>query len=236
MYAQVILFGDSLTQRSFSVSDRGWGAQLGELFQRRADVLNRGLSGYNTEWARLILPHIVTPEVKPDVVVIFFGANDSALAELNPHQHVAVDMYRANLDAMCDYLYSIGLTNSSLILVTPPPVDEKKWAESNKEEGGTLPKPDRHNAVTRLYAEAVEELGRERGISTVRLYTELNNKEDIGKYLSDGLHLSAEGNDVVASLMISVLEEKLSAAKTVFPDWKNVNPLALHQTLGLLSK
>lgn len=223
MYAKVILFGDSITQGSFSVSDRGWGAQLGEHFQRRADVLNRGLSGYNTEWAKHLLPQIVTPEMQPDVVVLFFGANDSALEELNPHQHVPVENYKANLDFMCAYLHSIGLPNSSMVLVSPLPIDDDKWSEFNKEGCGS----DRRNSVTRLYAEAVEELGRKRGIPTLGLYAELNKRADVKQFFSDGLHLNAKGNAAVASLMIPVLEEKLSAAQVMFTDWKDVDPSAL---------
>jgi len=36
------LFGDSITEQSFRVDTRGWGAQLTAHFERRVDVLNRG--------------------------------------------------------------------------------------------------------------------------------------------------------------------------------------------------
>eukprot|EP00804_Cyclotella_cryptica_P023741 CCRYP_011147-RA/>CCRYP_011147-RA protein AED:0.18 eAED:0.18 QI:126/1/1/1/0/0/2/536/140 len=48
--AKIILFGDSITQMSFSSSECGWGAFLADRYQRRADVYNRGFSGYNTSW------------------------------------------------------------------------------------------------------------------------------------------------------------------------------------------
>jgi hypothetical protein len=41
----VMLFGDSITQQSFSVEFRGWGAMLGDWYNRHADVINRGYSG-----------------------------------------------------------------------------------------------------------------------------------------------------------------------------------------------
>ena len=50
MRPKIVLFGDSITQLSFSAKDRGFGCYISDAFQRRADVLNRGYSGYNTDW------------------------------------------------------------------------------------------------------------------------------------------------------------------------------------------
>lgn len=220
MYAQVVLFGDSLTQQSFSVDGGGWGALLSDFFQRRADFLNRGFSGYVTDWARLILPRIVSKEAIPDLVVLFFGANDSALPELNPHQHVPLDRYKANLEAMCDYLQDIGLPKSSIILVAPPPVHEKMWLDNNQDKSWAA--SDRLNSVTRSYAEAVEKVGQEKNITSVGLYNELDQREDLQRCFSDGLHLSKDGNAVLASLLKPLLEERL-AGKEVFPNWKEAS-------------
>lgn len=49
---------------------------------RKCDVLNRGFSGYNTRWAKIILPRLIRKGNaldSPVAVTIFFGANDSAL-------------------------------------------------------------------------------------------------------------------------------------------------------------
>ncbi|CAI9572942.1 unnamed protein product, partial [Staurois parvus] len=53
-WPRVVLFGDSITQFAFEAN--GWGATLADKLVRKCDVLNRGLSGYNTRWAKLILP------------------------------------------------------------------------------------------------------------------------------------------------------------------------------------
>ncbi len=50
-----ILFGDSITQRGF---DNGWVASLANHYIRKADVFNRGFSGYNTRWAKHLLPTV----------------------------------------------------------------------------------------------------------------------------------------------------------------------------------
>lgn len=49
---------------------------------RKCDVVNRGLSGYNTRWAKLILPRLIAKSAGAEstvAVTIFFGANDSSL-------------------------------------------------------------------------------------------------------------------------------------------------------------
>lgn len=52
-------------------------------FRRKCDVINRGLSGYNSEWAKIILPRVINQENMDTrniaAVTIFFGANDCAL-------------------------------------------------------------------------------------------------------------------------------------------------------------
>ena len=65
----IILFGDSLTQFSFGESGGGggggggvgWASLLSSAYQRRADVFNRGFSGYNTRHALEILPKVFAP-------------------------------------------------------------------------------------------------------------------------------------------------------------------------------
>jgi len=44
--SRIILFGDSITQFSFDPDMGGWGIHIANRYQRRADVLNRGFSGW----------------------------------------------------------------------------------------------------------------------------------------------------------------------------------------------
>lgn len=50
---------------------------------RKCDVVNRGLSGYNSRWAKIILPRLInchnTADSNIAAVTVFFGANDCAL-------------------------------------------------------------------------------------------------------------------------------------------------------------
>ncbi|XP_010160782.2 isoamyl acetate-hydrolyzing esterase 1 homolog, partial [Antrostomus carolinensis] len=114
----------------FSFQENGWGASLAERLVRKCDVVNRGLSGYNTRWAKLILPRLITKSTGAErtvAVTIFFGANDSALKDLNPKQHVPLEEYAANLKSMIQYLKSVDITEDRIILITPPPLQEAAW-------------------------------------------------------------------------------------------------------------
>ena len=44
----ILLLGDSITQ--WSLRPNGWGNLLAQHYMRRADVVNRGFSGYNSAW------------------------------------------------------------------------------------------------------------------------------------------------------------------------------------------
>lgn len=128
----ILLFGDSLTQFGFGIAtatsvdsgqaqakDRvvkeynvGWASLLSSAYTRRADVLNRGFSGYNSRHAvELLLPRVFTgpyptsptlvsaaaspPQPRPLFCTVFFGANDAALP--GEPQHVPVDEYVDNI-------------------------------------------------------------------------------------------------------------------------------------------
>lgn len=89
---------------------------------------------------------------------------------------------------------------TNILLLTPPPVD----APTRNHELATREPPrsaDRDVERTRLFSEAVKEVGVEAGLPTVDTWTAIDEAAkrdgDLGKYLSDGLHLSQDGYAVV---------------------------------------
>jgi lysophospholipase L1-like esterase len=100
----IILFGDSITQQGFigssTTASAGWVSLLSNAYARRADVLNRGYSGYNTRHAIDILPSLFCSGAINNVlmVTVFFGANDASLPGDREHcQHVPIDEYEGNI-------------------------------------------------------------------------------------------------------------------------------------------
>lgn len=72
----------------------------------QADVVLRGLSGYNTRWALKVLPRAMegAADADPAAVTVFFGANDASLPDqVQAHQNVPLEEYQTNLRAICAY-------------------------------------------------------------------------------------------------------------------------------------
>jgi isoamyl acetate esterase len=87
---QIILFGDSLTQFSWDLDQGGIGARLAgtsipmwattasfqrlnnapDLYVRKLDILNRGFSGYNTDWALPVWGQVRQPDISSSRIVV----------------------------------------------------------------------------------------------------------------------------------------------------------------------
>lgn len=156
---KAIFFGDSITSHGFSVAINGWLCNFAEWWVRRVDVINRGFSGYNSRWGLMIVDEIVVRE-KPDIVFVFFGANDAVDAQVG--QHVSLPEYVQNMQGIVDKVKKVnsettcavrrrftkhnampdcdiqGLPVAKLILITPPPIWEDKVQEMNLSKGRAL--------------------------------------------------------------------------------------------------
>ncbi|KAI4587534.1 isoamyl acetate-hydrolyzing esterase 1 homolog isoform X1 [Ovis aries] len=221
LWPRVLLFGDSITQ--FSFQQGGWGASLADMLVRKCDVLNRGFSGYNTRWAKIILPRLVRKGSgldSPVAVTIFFGANDSALKDENPKQHVPLEEFVANLRSMVRYLRSVDVPEGRLILITPPPLCEAAWAQECLQQGCKL---NRLNSVVGEYARGCLQVAQDCGAEALDLWTLMQKDgQDFSSYLSDGLHLSPKGNEFVFSHLWPLIEKKVSSLPFLLPYWRDI--------------
>ena len=126
--ASFVLLGDSITELGFD-PDGGWATRLAAHYVRRADVLNRGYSGYSTRWGLAAMPHVLagtTATPPPTLVTIFFGANDASDATLNARQHVPLAEYEANLIEIVRLIRE-AWPDAKLVIVAPPPVGHGKF-------------------------------------------------------------------------------------------------------------
>ncbi|CAK1365053.1 Isoamyl acetate-hydrolyzing esterase 1 [Cercospora beticola] len=233
---QFLLFGDSITQQSFS-QERGFafGAALANEYVRRLDVINRGFSGYNTRQALEVLPHVIPPRscTRMRFMTVWFGANDARLPNTpgEPQQHIPLDEYVENTKAILAHPDVRGHEGVRIILITPPPVDERKGLaadQAGKPNNGDVIR--RKAVVTRDYARAIVQLGQESNVQVLDLWStmitraggavedpiptgamEMPQNEILQSYLHDGLHLSPEGYRVL-------YDEFLALIKRVWPD------------------
>ncbi|KAL1333959.1 hypothetical protein HN51_062823 [Arachis hypogaea] len=210
MRRQVVLFGDSITEQSFRQG--GWGAALANAYSRKADVVLRGYGGYNTKWALFLLHHIFPPDSArpPIATTIFFGANDAALSgRTSERQHVPIEDYKQNLRKIVLHLKECSPT-MQIVLITPPPVcEEGRHAYAKSLYGENAMKfPERTNEVTGQYASACVETAKEIGVFSVDLWSKMQETDGWQKkFLSDGLHLTPDGNAIVYQEVIKIFNE-----------------------------
>ncbi|KPV75649.1 uncharacterized protein RHOBADRAFT_25820 [Rhodotorula graminis WP1] len=237
---QVVLFGDSITQGSWQPG--GTGAVLADAWQRKLDVVNRGFSGYNTEMGlevvKQFLPRAGEGLPKMAIFVVWFGANDAAVPP-SP-QSMTLERFKANLNTILDMLrlpsspwYS---PSTQLVLLTPPPVDD---STRNAELASRTPArvPDRDAERTRQFAEAVKEVGAQGKVPVVDVWARImqfardNDGGKLDKYLSDGLHLTAEGYRIVTAGISELLFAEYphlywGNMEQRFPHWTHFIPPA----------
>ena len=235
----ILLFGDSITQQGFGwpPSTVGWASFLARDYARRADVVNRGFSGYNTQHAVEILAslfaapqeNVSNNNAQQQVLftTVFFGANDAALpGEL---QHVPVERYGQNLATIVHemkknlhpWMGSNQTTTSSscltveyslpVVLMTPPPVDIDAWYKERGMPSGGQPNNSRANENAKLYGEMVKQVGKDLNCSVLDVFALLGGNGSVdqyGKHLRDGLHLSESGNELVYQGLMKLIQEE----------------------------
>lgn len=210
--------------------------------QRRA-TLNRIpiISGYNSKWAVPILDQMIPQKMdisqraRIRLVVLFFGANDSAKA--GTFQHVPIDEYANNLSMMIRRINQYS-TDTRIVIITTPPVNEDQWHKASEQGGPDL---RRSNKVAKAYAESAKEVARSYKVPYVDLWSEIMNlahdpegcvkvdssadiisqKRNLSEFMSDGLHLGTLGCQVLFTALMNTI-------KTDFPE---LNPETIPEEL-----
>lgn len=209
MRPRLVLFGDSITEQSFAPG--GWGAALAEHFARQADVVLRGLSGYNTRWALKVLDRAMEGAADggadPAAVTVFFGANDATLPdEMQAHQHVPLGEYKDNLRAICAY-FKNKWPSAAIILITPPPIHEPARIRDIYGDNDPSRQPERTNEAAGTYAQACITVAKELGHPVIDIWTQMQQCPDWQtSALSDGLHFTPFGNKILFDEVLKTLE------------------------------
>uniref|UniRef100_A0A8C6SVX3 1-alkyl-2-acetylglycerophosphocholine esterase n=1 Tax=Neogobius melanostomus TaxID=47308 RepID=A0A8C6SVX3_9GOBI len=217
VWPKVILFGDSITQVYLQTD----GVQ-----KLKCDVVNRGLSGYNSRWAKILLPRLLETHNSNEghiaAVTVFFGANDSALKGKR-EVGVLLTCWVVTL------LSSAGVEPDKVIFITPPPIHEPAWEKECILKGSAL---NRLNAVAGQYAQACVEAAGQCGVNVLDLWTLMQKDgQDYTEYLSDGLHLSQKGNQFVSEHLWRLLQRRMEELPFILPYWADVNATSPETTL-----
>lgn len=92
---------------------------------------------------------------------ILFGSNDACFPDANNGQHVPLDVYKENLVKLVTHP-AVEAHKPRLILITPPPVEERRLEHRVKSQGYT--KLNRSNIQTKQYADAAREVAEEMNV------------------------------------------------------------------------
>ncbi|KAK9373543.1 SGNH hydrolase-type esterase domain-containing protein [Lipomyces chichibuensis] len=223
VYKKVVLIGDSQFELSWNPQfEFCFPAALANYYGRRADILNRGLSGYNSTWMRSQLDRIIL-ELKhydEDVVLLFIlwlGTNDSCL-EFTEH-HVPVPEFEANVRTYVGEIKR-NFANARILLVSPAPISKTGLAMSTMRTKGT----DRTQAATKEYVDALLKYSDDENVvRKIDLFGELDAALKIAKFTVDGLHLNGSGYRVLFNLVKCTLDNwdsvRASDLEGVEPSW-----------------
>ncbi|KAM3345813.1 hypothetical protein ACQJBY_020381 [Aegilops geniculata] len=205
MRPRLVLLGDSITEQSFAPG--GWGAALTEHLARQADVVLRGLYGYNTRWALKVLDRAMEGAGPGAVVTVFFGANDACLPDRSQaYQHVPLGEYQDNLRAICAY-FKNKWPSVSIILITPPPIHEPARIRDMYGDNDPSRHPERTNEAASTYAQACIAVAKDLDHPVIDIWTQMQKFPDWQtSALSHGLHFTPVGNKILFDEVLKTLE------------------------------
>ncbi|PVH87099.1 SGNH hydrolase, partial [Cadophora sp. DSE1049] len=219
-YPQIILFGDSLTQ-FMTTNIQSW---LQTRYSRRADIINRGFGGYTSQQGLSLLPQIIPskyPVTSPNIKLcfVFFGANDAFQPPQTPGRpRVDLGAFSSNVCKIVEYLQSLS-EEMTVVLITPPAVDEY-----------SLPHTGLTSERIASYASATRDIATRYGLPLVdcsKIFLQFSGwsespavsflpgskrvaKNDaLASLLTDGLHLSVKGYEILFHEIVEVIEEKI---------------------------
>ncbi|KAK1298189.1 GDSL esterase/lipase CPRD49 [Acorus calamus] len=200
-----VLFGSSIVQYSFS--NGGWGSTLSDIYSRKADILVRGYSGWNSRRALQVIDQVFPKDapVQPDLVVVYFGGNDSMgchASGLGPH--VPLPEYIENMRKIASHLKSLS-EKTRVIFLSCPPLNEEQHQQRTS---NAIYRLVRTNEACRRYSEACIGLCKEMDLKFVDLFTAIQKRDDWSTAcFTDGVHFSSEGSKIVVREILKVLKE-----------------------------
>ncbi|KAG7380598.1 hypothetical protein PHYPSEUDO_006992 [Phytophthora pseudosyringae] len=227
----LLLVGDSLTEKGMNPKSNGWVTLLQHDYTRSANVVPRGLSGYNTRWylkyaMPVIRGEILSGTYSPVLITLWLGANDAALPNgSNAEQHVPIESYRQNLISIVRE-FQVLAPDARIVLITPPHVDDRtRYRRARRREGSRKGLVDRTNEMTGNYAQVCVETARTLGLPVVNLYAYFNDmpRWRRNNLLEDGLHLNTRGNKLMYDQLLDKIKAEFPGVVRKLERWQLPN-------------
>ncbi len=195
----IVAFGDSITEGTYGGASAGhsYPALLEEMLlkqQINAQVINKGIPGETAPEALFRLQRDVV-DLKPDVVLIMYGANDAYVPPDFNFPAVSPENFSKAICRMVDRLNELSIKT---ILMTTTPFAELDFYSSAEMESLEL---NRQSLETHLHE--LREIADKKQIHLIdhyKIWWQLDQSNEVLKeYLPDGVHPNADGNKLLAS-------------------------------------
>lgn len=200
----IVTLGDSITRgvRSGVTAEQTFAKLLeNELTAAGlpARVVNVGIGGERTDQARKRLHQVL--ELRPDIVTIMYGTNDSFVDLGQTTSRITVDQYRENLIRLSSELLQRGIQP---VLMTAP-----RWADDCMPNGlGENP-----NLKLEPYLEACRDTARLWRLPLVDHYahwTEARRQgTNLREWTTDGCHPNPPGHQVLTETMLPLIKDAI---------------------------
>ncbi|WP_304341274.1 GDSL-type esterase/lipase family protein [Metaclostridioides mangenotii] len=190
---KIVCLGDSLTYGYGVKRSESWCRKLEE--KLNATVVNKGINGDTTSGMLARFERDVLTE-KPDILLLIGGTNDIFLSE-------KTDIAKNNIVAIVQQSLSVGILP---IIGAPTPMHEElvegKW-KLYMENTNIVDTLKQYHEWLNLYSITYD-------VKLIDFYTEFcsdNIFQDKLKYYLDGIHLTGEGNSLIADIIYKKLGE-----------------------------
>jgi len=214
----IVGFGDSITEAKTGTAseDEKWLNILkiklcGEFKDHSFNVINSGVGGNSTREAMSRFDKDVLAH-DPDFVLLEFGGNNNDPGR--PERRVGFDEFKMLL---AKYKNSISAKCRTLVITFPPVFKDQHIYGKNPDSLKYYDTCGGIEADIEAYREITREFANENNFPLFDLYAkliELGQKHSRGKYtLNDGVHLTPEGNKVLAEYIYDILRSLISSAE-----------------------
>ncbi|XP_022145517.1 GDSL esterase/lipase At2g38180-like [Momordica charantia] len=194
-----VIFGSSIVQ--FSFDDKGWGADIANLYARQADVILRGYAGWSSDQALKVVDKVFPKDstIQPALVIVYFGGND---ASINFPNSVPLDRFTDNMTKIVDHIKCLSTTTRSIFL-TPPPINSEQLKQ-------LMPGLEKLRTMENLelYADALIDICKKLGVEYVDLFRAIQNKEDWLTFFRDGVHFNEKGSRAAFDEIKNMINKK----------------------------
>lgn len=214
VFDKFLLFGDSITEYSHKQPGFSLSSALQDVYTRKLDIVTRGFSGYNTDWALPVLREVLKTENaspgKVKIMYIFLGTNDAATT----FQHVPLDRYKANLTTMVKMAHDLDIK----VIIVGPGLHDQILSKLTQEAKGH-DQPFSSSTATRDYGDAAREVALKHKLPFVDLWYAfqknggwstdelLLGKPNLSEYLADGIHYTSRAYQVFFDALIKAIKD-----------------------------